>query len=69
MKAPLTAEPIQDSLTCVSLNIAGNESSKFRIVLSLSLRFTKMSSGRGRKISSRSETTNICGWLKLAFKL
>jgi len=68
-KAPFTAEPRHDSFTLVSLKMTGKESRRFKIDASLSEIWTKMSSGSGRKTSSRSETTNICGWLRFAFRL
>jgi len=45
--------------------MTGKLSKRFMIADSLSYAFTKMSSARGRNRSSKSETTSICGWLRL----
>jgi len=67
--APCTAEPMHDSFTLVSRNICGRASSRASIDDSLSWIGTRTSSGRGTKTSSRSATTNICGWLRLELRL
>jgi len=68
-KAPFTAEPMHDSFAFVSRKSCGRASSRAMTDDSHSWMGTRTSSGRGTKMSSRSETTNICGWLRFAFRL
>lgn len=61
MNAALRAGPKADSKLTLSWNMVGKLSRKVSTTLLDSDKLTRRSSGSGINISSRSDTTNICG--------
>lgn len=64
MNAAFRAGPKADSIFTLLWNMDGKLSRKVSTTLLDSDKLTRRSSGSGTNMSSRSETTNICGCVK-----